>query len=262
MMKKLLVISLIILFRLNTYGQIFIPIFLSSPDIYYCKPQNEKAITYFNRANDFYDKNINTSIDYLEGAIKLDSLFCDAYYSLIVAYSRINDFDNSLKYVDLALKNNSLNPWLIKTKGILLYKSMNYQKASDYYDKLIDLQPRNPIWYYYSAKSLIKLNLLDSAKVNAVKMETIINQNYNTDLKVLSYYLQGKIAYQKDDFDRAKRVFNIIKKDFRRDPEFCYYYGMTCLKLNDNKNARKYIKKSIKFGYNEVQPDIKEILGL
>jgi tetratricopeptide (TPR) repeat protein len=262
MIRKVLLITILFQINISIFGQIFIPIFLNSPEVYYCKPQNDKAVAYYERAQDFYETNINISIDYLEGAIKLDSLFCDAYYSLIVAYAQVHDYKNSMKYVNLALKSNSLNPWLIKTKGLLLLKSGKFEKAVEYYNNLIGQQPRNPLWYYYCAESLIELNQLESAKINAIKMETIINQNYNTDLKVLSYYLQGKIAFLNEDFTKALQAFSLIKSDFKRSADFCYYYGMTYLKKNDKKNAKKYIKKSIKLGYEDVENEVKEMLDL
>lgn len=262
MTKKLLISLLIILFSINSFSQIFIPIFLNSPQTFYCKPQNEKAVTYINRAYDFREKNINISIEYFKGAIEIDSFFCDAYYGAINSFNIICDYENALIYTDLALKNNAFNTELIKTKGRLLYKLKEYKKSSDYYQNLIELQPRNAVWYYYSSESLIKLNLLDSAKVNIIKMETIINQNYNTDLKVLSYYVQGKIAYLNHEYSKALQAFSMVEKEFKKNGEYCYYYGMTFLNQDDNNKAKKYIKRSIKYGYTEIDEETKKILGL
>lgn len=255
--RRILLAFLFIQISISSYGQIFIPIFLNSSQKYICKPRNKKAVKYYNKAFDYYNKNIYISIEYFKGAIEEDSLFCDAYFNLIKSYNKTKDYKSALNYTDLALKTNSFDIWLIKAKGFLLYKLKEYQKASEYFEELIEKQPRNALWYYYSAESLIKLDLLDSAKVTTIKMETIINQSYNTDYKVLSYYLQGKIAYHKNEFALAQRAFSMIKNSFKKNGEFCYYYGMTFIHQGEAKKAKKYIKRSVRYGYDLNEEELK-----
>ena len=259
MIRRHILTILLIQISISSFGQIYIPIFLGSPQTLACKPRSKKALKYYKEALYYENKNIYASIEYFKGAIKEDSLFCDAYASLINAYSTTKDYQSALNITDMALKKNSFDMGLVKAKGILLYKLMEYQKASAYFGELIEKQPGNMFWYYYSAESLIKLDLLDSAKVNTIKMETIIHQGYHPDFKVLSYYLQGKIAYHKNEFELAKRAFTMVKSDFKKNGEFCYYYGMTLMHQGDHKKAKKYLKRSAKRGY-QLNEEEKKLL--
>lgn len=249
--NRLAIITFLFLISTQAISQIYIPIpiFYNLEPKYNCKPQSEKAKDYYEKSLEFDERSIYSSIELLKGSIKEDSLFCDAYYRLIDKYFKVKDYENAYVYTNLALKINELDISLIGAKGVLIYKLGQYQRSLEYFNQLIGKQPRNYLWYYYSAESLINLNLLDSAKKVTMQLETIIHQGYNPEYKTLSHFLQGKIFYLKGEYDTAKKAFEFCKKKYRKRADFFYYYGMTFYKLGDHKKAKKYLKKAVITGY-------------
>jgi tetratricopeptide (TPR) repeat protein len=266
-MKKYLtfLFILISLFTNISAQFFFIPIIIPTNQQYYnCPSKDDLAMDYFQKGLDIYSTNKQLANIYFKGAIKRDSFFCDAYYVLVNSFRSTKDYDSAMKYIDLTLKNNKIDLWAMKIRGILLLNKKDYNLAETYFKDLYDLQPREATWLYYYVQSLIKLNKLDSAWSLTMQMEMLMMQEEGWDSKSLSYYMQGQIAFQRMNYKTAFRAFNEIKSVYRQNSEFCYLYGMTLMrKENPNMNkAKRFIKRAVKLGYGDVETKIREELKI
>lgn len=88
-----------------------------------------------------------------------------------------------------------------------------------------------------------------------IEMEYIMSQQEDWDSKIASFYLQGKIAYYNQEFEKARKAFRVIKSKYRRNGDFCYHYGLALMKLNEPNKAKRYINKAIHLGYDDINKD-------
>ena len=246
-----------LLISLKASSQYFIPIIIPyNIQTFKCNPTNAEARDHYYSGTYHYTDNLTLAMAHFHEAIKYDSLFCDAYFYLIKAYTKLQNYDKAMELNNIVLKNDGMQPWFLIQKGILHLLKHEYKAASDHYYGLIEIQPNNGDWYYYFAESLIKQNLLDSAKKYTMKMEYILNQNGHWDPHIASFYLQGKIMYYKQEYNKAYSALNDIKKNYRRNADFCYHYGLVLFKLDEKKKALRYIKKAERLGYPELDQSI------
>ncbi|NQU34490.1 MAG: hypothetical protein HQ521_14760 [Bacteroidetes bacterium] len=262
-MKKLIVtIVLSGLISSSLLGQFFIiPIILpygNYAPIYQCPTSSSLAKEYIQKGIEKHETNIEASIVYFKAAIAEDSLFCDAYYNLIICLNNSQNYDSALKYVDLAIKINPSKYWVRKTKGLLFMIKNDYESSSKYFAKQIEIQPEDPLWFYYHAISLIELEKFDSARKSAISMEYLLTKADNIYAHSLGLYLQARIKYKQQDFNKALIVFNQIYDDYKNEALYNYYYGVCNLKqdIPNEKKARKHIKKALRKGYTKFDPEI------
>ena len=253
---------LLVLISINLPAQFLIPIIIPYEG-YKCHSKDEIARDYYRKAVDNFYKNVPASIAYFKGAIARDKYFCDAYFGLIQPYKKNQEFDKALEQVNLALDLNALDPWLVKQKGFLLFRTGEYHKAANYYDSLSRLQPRGTLWQFLLAESLIKLNLLDSAKKITMQMEYIEGHLEGADGNSYSLLLQGKIYCHLKDYKTALKAFDLIKDEFKQRPDFNYYYGLVLLNKEDanEKKALRYFRKAKRKGYYDFDPKIEALLN-
>jgi predicted Zn-dependent protease len=266
-MKKYLtlLLFLISLFTKSSAQYFIFPIVIPIYQQYYnCPSKDSLAMDYFQKGKDYSGTNKVLANVYFKGAIKRDSFFCDAYYALVNSFRSTKDYDSAMKYIDLTLKNNKIDLWALKVKGMLMLNMKDYNQAATYFKALFDQQPREATWLYYYVQSLIKLNKLDSAWSLTMQMETLMRQQEGWDSKSLSYFMQGQIAFQRMNYKTAFRAFDEIKDTYKQNSEFCYLYGVTLMR-NENPNmrrAKRYIKRAMKLGYEEVETKIREELKI
>lgn len=233
-----------------TYAQIFIPIIIPAYtyDYFECNTTDSKALDYFNLGKENMSTNLNVSLAYFKGAIKEDSLFCDAYDYTARVFMKKEKNDSALKYIDLSLGINAANPWAGDMKIHLHFLLKEYEKAGDYAYSRHQKQSDDGQWLYYLAESLFERDLLDSAKNITLKMQMVMQNQGNEYASVQSMYLQGKIFCKMKEYEIAQRALRNVKSKYRSDAEFNYYLGLTYLySENPNyKKAGKYIKKAFK----------------
>ncbi|MBI4645055.1 MAG: hypothetical protein HY738_00295 [Bacteroidia bacterium] len=244
----------------------FIPIFVPNTSNntyvrYNCPTRNMVAHQYFENGIEYYDKNIDLSIGSFKEAIENDSLFCDAYDYLAFCFNKNNQLDSALKYIDASLKVNSSNYDAIRTKGFFYMDNKDYNMAARHFYQQHLKQPNEGEWLYYIIRSLIELNLMDSAYNTTKKMEIAYNKQGNENSKDLSLFLQGIIASLKGDYSNAKQMFSSIEESYEWNKEFCYYFGLCHLNGENPKirKAKKYIRRARKLGYDVEQSVIDKL---
>jgi tetratricopeptide (TPR) repeat protein len=257
MKKQIAILVLILILGKNSWCQFFfIPIVVPNQNVYIpfsCSPANKTALDYYKKGIEkIKSKEIEVAIIYFKGSISKDSLFCDAYEGLAYCYRLKNEPKNALEIINSSLIVNASNYSAQKTKGfILLMDLKDYDQSAQYFMKQSNAQPENPFWLYYFTKSLIGLNLLDSADAMARKTQWALTSQNDENAMAIGLYLMGEIAYKSGNYEGACRAFGLIKDSYKKDAEFCCFYGISLLKLPspDKKHANKFIKKAQKLGY-------------
>ena len=249
-MKYLFLSLLLFLLIPATNAQIIIPIIIPTYtyDYYVCNTTDTKALEYFQLGTENIGTNLNVSLAYFKGAIKEDSLFCDAYDYTARVFMKKENNDSALKYINLSLGVNAANQWAGNMKIQLLFILKEYEKAGDYAYSRNLKQSDEGKWLYYLAESLFERDLLDSAKNVTLKMQIVMQEQGNELASINSMYLQGKIFCKMKEYNIAQRALREVKEKYHGDAEFNYYLGLTYL-YGENPNpkkARKYIKKAFK----------------
>jgi len=212
-------------------------------------------------------ESLETSLDaalaYFKGAIKADSLFCDAYDNTANVFIRKENYDSAIKYIDLSLAINSANRWAGKTKIRLHFEMGEYEKAGEYAYSQHLKQADEGIWLYYLAESLFHRDLLDSAKFITLKMQVAMQKQELELATATSMYLQGKIFCKMKKYESAQRALLQAKENYHKDAEFNYYLGLTYLYGEEPnlKKAKKYIIRAFKKNF-EIPPEVSEMLNL
>ena len=90
-----------------------------------------------------------------EDALKIDFYYSDAHYNLAETYLNMKDNKKALEELERALSINS--SYIVDTKfaeiynaqGISYYKSQQYEKALEYFDNAIKINPQLQSAYFY-----------------------------------------------------------------------------------------------------------------
>lgn len=256
MNRKSLLTLVIFLFCINLSAQFFfIPIVIPNNTYvpFSCPPSNKQAYEYYQQGvQKIKTKELDVAIMYFKGSISKDSLFCDAYEGLAYCYRVKNQPQDALDIINSSLDINASNYSAQKTKGyILLIDLKDFKQSAGYFKNQNKLQPDNPLWLYFLTKSLIGMEMLDSAKAVALKTQMAYQKNEDENAMEIGLYLQGIIAYKEAYYEGAVRAFSYIHNLYKKDPEFLCFYGISLLKINnpDKKRAARLIKKAQKYGY-------------
>jgi tetratricopeptide (TPR) repeat protein len=211
-------------------AQVFIPIIIpTGPTVsnsWECGTSNPQAKEYIYKGKENFNTNLNASLVYFQGAIKVDSMFCDAYDFVAIIFIKKENYDSAMKYIDASLAVNTANMWARNTKGRLHLTMKEYEKATDYFFTQHTRQPDEGLWLYYLAESLFERDMLDSAKNITLKMQMTV-QKQNPDLEVpIGYYIQGISPDVIKENAIAQTTLPYVKSDFYKDAVSNYYDGI------------------------------------
>lgn len=168
---------------------------------------------------------------------------------LAKTFIKRNDLNKALEYLETAEKNNPHYVHLYSIRGDIYALKQEYDEATKWYKKAIDLSPLNPARYASAAEILLKQekyeNLIEILDI-ALKNKVSFNELY--------HYLSQAHYYQKDYQKSAK----YIRKAVDKDPDNTTYLNQLALSLKESgdlEEARKYYNKVIK-----MDPDNKQAL--
>lgn len=243
-------------------AQIFVPVKLPYQSIkknFVCPTTNESAKKWMKSGIQYMDGNFATAILHYKEALKHDNYLCDAYDLLAYCFRDFKEFDSAMIAVDKSLQINPSNTWARKMKGLLYMDMKEYEKSTTYFKEQFKVEPQESMWLNYMTEALIRMNLLDSAQKCAVSLQQI-----NGATSDLAQFVQAKISFKKKDYATAIAIFEEIEKAYKKNPEYCYYFGASLVNYDDKDNikkAKKLIKRSMRKGY-EIDKDILKKCGL
>jgi len=210
---------------------------------------------------------ISDSLAYLQGLAR-------SYYIKSKIYTIKHEYDKADDYIDKAFniftkENNQLGiARCISHRGIICYYKSDFDKALEYFYKVIEVNESNNNIIQANAYSNIGLILNNRDKLEeALKYYKLAlgihkeNSNYKRVLVALSNI--GVIYIKTKKYDEAKKIYeeNIIiskKNNDKRMLASSYYY-MGTLKVKKNKyiEAHQYYNKAIK-----LQKEIEDYNGV
>jgi len=207
---------------------IFIPTgYPATYNYWECGTTNPQAGEYMEIGDKHFKDNMNVALVYYQGAIKADSMFCDAYDYAAIVFIRKENYDSAMKYIDGSLYVNSSNMWARNTRGRLHLTMKEYERASDYFFSQHMKQPDEGLWLYFLAESLFERDLLDSAKCITLNMQMIAQkQNYEIGVS-MSIYMQKKMSDKRKENAIARTDLLQVKRNFYKDAVNNYYDGLT-----------------------------------
>jgi len=187
--------------------------------------------------DDNYNKIIELLVD------ELLSLFKNAelYAIKAQAYWKLEEFDLSLISATSALLEDSNNVLANYYSGRCYQKKENFEKALEYYDKAVSIDPQ--LAFIYDELGAIYIGMQ-----NAPKAIEVFTRRVNIDPNSsVSHLGLGSVYYNIDEPDKAIEHYGAAVK---ADRKFSYAYsglGDVYLQKRDYKTAIFYFNKAIKF---------------
>ncbi|MBR6201093.1 MAG: tetratricopeptide repeat protein [Spirochaetales bacterium] len=166
----------------------------------------EKIImTEYSDKQDNYNKNLlllmgnnyffQEKFDY---AIKVLKTYCELYptdengtFNLALAYNRINDDENFLKYLLETYNIKKTFPPALYNLGNYYYSHEDYDNAMEYYHQLVEVDKNNPESFYRLGLLEYKLDEYDFAKEHFQKCIELDKENPQYYLEIAKIYAKG-----------------------------------------------------------------------
>lgn len=142
----------------------------------------------------------------------------DTYVKLAKAYIGIGNYDNALQYYKLATEAFPKQLLIKYEYAKLLAKTKKYKEASILFEDLIELNAKNPNYYY--ELGLATDQIRETKKTPKDKIGSVKKQLNNRD-KAQEYFLKAYTldnTYQKAIFKLAK--FQLIKRNYEKSREY------------------------------------------
>jgi tetratricopeptide (TPR) repeat protein len=207
----------------------------------------------------YRNNKFDSSLIYLNNAIRVYSLNSEAYYYLAKINYQIENYDVALKNLALAEENKFNSKSIDSLKLEILFAMENYDEYIRYCDKLISNNPSNYELYLNKAKALYNKSSDDATDVANVKLCKDALDNVNISLELNNsdnetYVLRGAIRYKLLDFKGAISDFEITLNKEKKDSSIISaayrYKGMTEQEMNNLRYAEILLDSAILFGKN------------
>ncbi|MBR6023692.1 MAG: tetratricopeptide repeat protein [Methanobrevibacter sp.] len=221
---------------------------------------------YFDETHDNGDYGEKYFDKYLEKQPKSINVICDK------ALSRFNKnkIDEALEYIDRAEKNyksySNIEKPRISKKEVKMGKIELLIKAKRYSDALTNLNSYENQYGTDAKTDLYKGQMLQKTGDNNKAIEYLDKSLENEDT-ILAYNSKADALYEIGEYKSALKNYNHCisyeKKvdDLELKTNFNYKAAFCCVKLNDDKQAIKYLNKTINMlnEYGRLQKDLEMI---
>jgi len=201
--------------------------------------------------------------DYFEKALEVNPRFYDAYFGLGLldyAMSFVPDFlrwavnlsglssnkERGLKYLKTAYRRGSLDKTEIAFHLSKIYSDYlaDYDSSYIYIKQIINSHPRNTLFHYQYAVTLMRDKKLDLAD-NSLNTVIRLNNKHFPQITALAHYRKGEIFFRKNQYSDAIKHYKI----FLNESTEIDFTGMAAFNiaisykfLDDNENYNEYIQ--------------------
>ena len=169
------------------------------------KPQLVDAMSYYQIANDFFEKgDYEKAIENYNMAILLNPVFSEAYFNRALCYYQLKNYDKSIADYTKAAELDPKNPNIYNNKGDAFYRKQDYASAIKDYDKAVMLNPNYLKALYNRALSYASLEDYDKAVedfTKVVKLKPDFAEAYH--LRGLAYEYAGDLEGAVKDYEKA-----------------------------------------------------------
>lgn len=186
---------------------------------FYRLSDNQKANEYFQKGNQFRDKNqFKLAVKQYEKAIKTDKGFVMAYDHLGVSYRMNNDLDNAIKTYKKSLEIFPEGDFALLNIAAAYSMKKNELESQKYYEDLINFYPENPEGYYGSGKTNLILDNNEIALRNTLIAIILYNKQNSTkisDAENLLGFVHAKMKRENglEKFNQILKEYNVEFKE-------------------------------------------------
>ena len=222
----------------------------------------------------FRRANINLKLQYFDEAIE-DYMFLESklrpesvrwgaekkfYHNIAIAYSAIEDYENSLKYNFKALSFDSKNQAVLNNIGHLFFLVNDYDLSMNCLNKCHEVNPNN--YYAFFNKSLIYFEKGDINKAYELIKKTISDERShknlfkNFDEERNLWTTSGEINFKLGNKAKAISDFN---KALKKNEVNSYAYkclGDVYMSMGIAGQACRYYSLALKYKYEIVHDSI------
>lgn len=203
----------------------------------YCQESNIEKL--------YDDKNYD-SIVKIE--ISKESTAQEIYYKAMAHYMK-EDEDNSIKYMDMAIKKGPVVSNMYYYKGMSYFYKKEYHKSIASIKKAIELRDDTPYFYSSLGDTYKVLNELDSAYINYKKSTLLPKATYD------NFSSFGVICFNLKKFDEAMSSFKKAKDLTKDKPNKQIFYNFNIGFIHqinkDYKSAETTFKEILKSNPND-----------
>ena len=162
----------------------------------------------------------------------------ECYNCLGIYFYEQKDYEKAIEYYQNALKINVL-PVYFDNLGLAYECVEKWQEAATMYEKLVEIEPTNDIYFNRLVHNYFKLK--DNEKV-------LIYVNKTIELQPQNAVYQGNLAYVYTSLERYQEAIVAYEKAIELDPTVDYFYnylGDIYQKLDDLPKAQLYWEKAL-----------------
>ncbi len=225
----------------------------------------------------FYLDNSKEAIVLFKNVIKNRQDFVIVYYWMGVTYYKINDYKNSLKYLELYLAsdNKDFEDFAFFTISKIYQDKRDFTQSNQFIKKLISKYPHSSLLSksynvllenYISQKNYDKVIVLSKNVANNYKddyfyylvgLAYLYKKEYNSSIKEFQKILSNfpssdyiddvyaktlQIYYINKNYDKAINLYNnLMNKKIRVNEEFLYWYSLVLLQKDDFDSVNKIL---------------------
>lgn len=171
----------------------------------------------------------------------------DLYGSMAFAYLQLKDYENSLKYYDLAMQLKNDNNSYYLDRATCEYFLNKLPRAAQDIDHYLGLKPASPDATELAFRIHYQMHDYAHAEEIAKKL-----QQYKRKA-ALGHYFEGMINFDKKDFQKAANNFSLAIKANSKYAEAYFSRGMCYRFLNDKTKACADLNKALALGFTAQQ---------
>lgn len=225
-----------------------------------CNNKKQQSIKQLEIGKENYFKgNFDTSITFLNSAINIDSSNAEAYYFMGKVNYQIENYIESLKYLNLAEQKKYNHDSVQEMKLEILFTMKKFDDYIDLCNKLISKNASNYKIYFNKATALFNIANNAASTENKIEKlkEALDNVNISLNLKKNDYetfVLRGAVRFALSDNKGAISDFDIAIKNEKKDSSIISiayrYKGLTEIELNNLNYAESLLDSAILFQKN------------
>jgi len=203
----------------------------------------------------------------------------ETYYNLAVCRTELEQFDKAIAAFQEAFKEKPQDQRIIYDLAQAYEKAKQYDKAEEYYLKISELTPEDPVRAYRAALMMYdKAKMTDKSIEIAKKISEMDSNNYESFYNLgfmyqnakryneaieaykkaielnpgyeFSYSSIGYIYYQLGNYRRSLEYYGKLVEFVSDNPDYWYIIGVDYMQLKDFNSALEPLKKAV-----ELRPD-------
>ncbi|WP_297334557.1 tetratricopeptide repeat protein [Flavobacterium sp.] len=201
----------------------------------------------YDNSNDTYRKSTRLFID----AIEKDTLCCDAYFLAGYSLRLQNQWKEALTFYYVADSLSGNQSSLFKLNMAVAAMNVGLTDlARKKYNEMVRFFPKDPEGFYGVALTSLFIKDFDNGLLaieRAIQNYKIARKPVNDDAN----FLKAMLLSHAGKYELAKEYFEQIKDTFKDRDQYNAYYSYTLVKLSEQQNDEKLLKKAMKI-YNKI----------